>query len=125
MKSSLSFLIDLALELVSDKELPTTLKTKYVAKVSARIREEEKNYSVTPQATVPRGTKPIPASQAPIVAVQSPSMQALMAQNPDLIPKPPVPVTAVAAKALADRQALILGAANEKPGEGRKSPRKF
>lgn len=117
MKSELSFL----LELVLDDEVPKPIKLKMVA----RIREVEKNYAQTvlPQPAVPRGTKP--GIITPIIAAQSPSMQQLMAQNPDLIPKPPQPVTAEAAQALANRQAKILGAANEKPEPGRTSPRKF
>lgn len=54
---------------------------------------------------------------------QAPSMQRLMQNNPDLIPKPPVPVTPAAAQALAARQALM--SQGEKPEAGRKSPRKI
>ena len=55
---------------------------------------------------------------------QAPSMQRLMQQNPDLIPKPPQPVTPAAAQALAARQALLNSAGSEKPENGRRSPRK-
>ena len=111
MKSELSFL----LELILDEATPQPIKTKLVR----RVQEVEKNYTAGPQQIVPRG---ITKSQAPIVAAQSPSMQRMMADNPDLIPKAPVPVTAEAAKALADRAALLSGA---KSDEKRTSPRKF
>lgn len=113
MKSELSFLIDLVLE----DDLPA----KFKKQCKDRIREVEKNYTTQPQQSVPRGTK---ALAIPIVASQSPSMQRLMAENPDLIPRPPVPVTAQAAQALAQRQALINGALNDKD-EKRTSARKF
>lgn len=114
MKSELSFL----LELVLDDQIPRPVKTRLVA----RIRDVEKNYCATPQV-VSRGIKAQISS--PIVASQSPSMQKLMADNPDLIPKSSVPVTAQAAGALAQRQALINNALKEKPEAGRTSPRKF
>jgi len=120
MKSELSFLLDLVL----DDQTPGPMRAKLVA----RVREVEKNYAqdVTPRV-VSRGTKQIPAAMAnqPVVAAQSPSMQRLMADNPDLIPRPPVPVTSAAAEALAKRQAIMNGALSEKPEPGRKSPRKF
>lgn len=59
------------------------------------------------------------------IAQQAPSMQRIMAQNPDLIPAPPKPKTPAAAAALAARQNLINGAGNEKPEEGRRAPRKI
>lgn len=56
----------------------------------------------------------------PTIANQSPSMQRIMASNPDLV-KPPTPVTTAAAQALAARQALLESRGAE---PGRKSPRK-
>lgn len=59
-----------------------------------------------------------------VVAAQPPSMQRIMQQNPDLIPKVAPPVTPAAAAALAARQALIEGAGKSKPEQGRTGPRK-
>lgn len=59
-----------------------------------------------------------------VIATQSPSMQRIMQQNPDLIPKVSPPVTPAAAAALAARQQLIEGANRSKPESGRTSPRK-
>jgi len=116
MKSELSFL----LELILDDETPKPIKAKLVR----RVQDVEKNYAIEPSIQrVPRGI--ITPSQAPIIAAQSPSMQRLMADNPDLIPRPPQPVTAEAAKALADRAALLHGAVNGDNDKGRKSARKF
>lgn len=60
----------------------------------------------------------------PAMANQSPSMQRLMRENPDLVPKIAPPVTPAAAQALAARQALIMGAGKEKE-DGRTSKRKM
>ncbi len=114
MKSELSFL----LELILDDQVPAPMKAKLVR----RVQDVEKNYTSPPQQTrqtVPRGT----VSNNPNVANQSPSMQRLMEQNPDLIPKPPVPDNAAAAAALQARQAIINGAG--KDDKTRTSPRKF
>lgn len=59
-----------------------------------------------------------------VISVQPPSMQRIMQNNPDLIPKPPVPVTPAAAQALAAREALLKGANKDKPEQGRTGPRK-
>lgn len=56
---------------------------------------------------------------------QAPSTQRILAQNPDLIPKPPTPVTPAAAQALAAREALMRSAGKDKPENGRTSPRKI
>lgn len=56
-----------------------------------------------------------------IVSSQSPSMQRIMQQNPELIPRAPEPVTPAAAQALIARQELLNGSANK----GRTSPRKI
>lgn len=112
MKSELSFL----LELVLDDSIPKPIKTRLVA----RVRDVEKNYSGSTQPVVSRGTK-----AAPIVAAQSPSMQKIMEQNQDLIPKVAPPVTAAAAQALAARNALLFTADKDKPEPGMTSKRKI
>jgi len=114
MISELSFM----LELIVDETVPAELKPRFVK----RVKEIEKNYTTQPQVIVPRGTT---KAQASVIAAQSPSMQRLMEQNPDLIPKPPVPETREAARALNARQALINGAMKGDDKEKRTSPRKF
>lgn len=107
MKSELSFL----LELILDETTPQPIKTKLVR----RVQEVEKNYTTQPMQNVPRGTKQAPIPNVPIVAAQSPSMQRMMANNPDLIPQavaapvtPAVPVTPQAAQALQARQQMMF-----------------
>lgn len=90
-----------------------------------RSEELDDNLSYAPSRPIT-----IPQMQSitaePIVAQQSPSMQRLMAQNPDLIPKPPVPATPQAAEALQKRQKLISDRMNGTDTEGKRgSPRKF
>lgn len=93
-------------------------------KIKDRMAEVTENLT---QSHVPRGSYIVEGSPAttPITQTQSPSMQRIMSQNPDIIPKPPQPVSAAAAQALAARQALMLSAANEKPEAGRVSKRKI
>jgi hypothetical protein len=85
----------------------------------------------SPPIFIPRtaGVNPnMPALQSemdPVIASQSPSMQRIMQQNPDLIPRVAPPVTPAAAQALAARQALIMSAGKEKPEDGRTSKRKM
>ena len=120
MKPEISFLMDLFL----DEEVPAIIKKK----LATRMREVEKSLvsHPAPQRVHTSGFMTTKASSLPpVVAAQSPSMQRLMQNNPDLIPKPPVPVTPEAAQALNARQKLILGSGNEKPEQGRTSPRKF
>ena len=123
MNTELGFLMDLFL----DDEVPKNIKKK----IAERIKEVEQSFA---SASVSRGTFSLPAADSvhpgftygsAIVTTQVPSMQGIMQKHPDLIPKPPVPVTPAAAQALAERQALILNASNEKPEDGRKSPRKI
>lgn len=116
MKSELSFL----LELILDEETTKIMKAKLVK----RVQEVEKNYTTQPQQNIPRGTRAAVSSN-PVVAAQSPSMQRLMAENPDLVPKPAQPVTSAAAQALAQRQASIGISISGKEEKGRTSPRKF
>lgn len=118
MISELSFL----LELILDEATPQPIKTKLVR----RVKEVEKNYTThipnVPQ-NVPRA---IPKAAAPLVAAQSPSMQRLMENNPDLIPQAvaaptaaPVPVTPQAAQALQARNQMLFNKKNKelKPGQ--------
>jgi hypothetical protein len=108
------------MELFLDDELPKNIKIK----IKERFEEME--------VDGPKFMRPDPNYEvraftggAEHGAVQSPSMQRLMNQNPDLIPKPPQPVTPAAAQALAQRQALLNSAGKEKPEGGRTSPRKI
>lgn len=114
MKTERVFLMDLFL----DDELPKNIKLK----IKDRFQEMDE-----PHYVVPRGhTNSTIATDSNITffGPQAPSMQRLMQQNPDLIPKPPTPTTPAAAQALAARTALLQNAGNEKPENGRKSPRK-
>lgn len=126
MNTELGFLMELFL----DDELPKTTR----AKIKDRIKEVEA--SLAPKHFVPEEFRHfetttaaksagLPPTEGSIIARQAPSMQRLMQNNPDLIPRPPIPVTPAAAQALAARQALINGAMSEKPEPGRKSPRKI
>lgn len=120
MTTELTFLTDLFL----DDECPTPIKKR----VAKRIKEVEQGYLERPTLPLhPHRNQDIPYGlpKTPIVASQSPSMQRMMAQNPDLIPKIADPVTPAAAAALSSRAALLAGAGKEKPEAGRTSPRKF
>lgn len=123
MKSELSFLTDLFL----NDEVPSPIKKV----IAGRIKEVEKELT---QPTVPRGaivtsgyaqTADTRTTGVITITNQAPSMQKIMAQNPDLIPTPPKPVTTAAALALQERQKLINGAGSEKPEDGRRAPRKM
>ena len=118
--TELTFLTDLFL----DDECPTPIKKR----VAKRIKEVEQSLLESPRTKLAPHQKDNwvhEVTSTPIVGAQSPSMQKLMAQNPDLIPKPPVPVTPQAAAALQQRAALLAGAGKEKPENGRTSPRKI
>lgn len=119
MKSEIAWLMEAFLE-EDAKKIRVMIKD--------RMAEVTKTLT-TPQVVVHRGsTLPDANFFEPdterVVAAQSPSMRRIMADNPDLIPKPPTPVTPAAAQALAARQALISGAVSGKQEEGRRSPRK-
>lgn len=127
MKTELSFLLELFL----DDEVPADTKKK----VAKRIKEVEEGF-LTPKTqliSAPNNHQhnvPLIVN-SPVVAQQSPSMQRLMAQNPDLIPAvvtaPAIttPETPAAAQALLARQNAIRSGRSEKPEPGRTSPRKF
>jgi len=120
MTTELGFLIDLLL----DDECPAPIKKR----VTKRIKEVEQSYTGNNgKGLAQRQEARLPPNLAntPVVAQQSPSMQRIMAQNQDLIPKPPEPVTPAAAEALKQRAALLAGAGKDKPEPGRTSPRKF
>lgn len=87
-----------------------------------KIKIKDRMAEVTESLTINRApaTPRIPIQQDEITSIQSPSMQRIMASNPDLV-KPPTPVTTAAAQALAARQALLESRGAE---PGRKSPRK-
>lgn len=115
MISELSFLIELLLK----HKLPPATKSL----IAARIAEVEERYGSN------QVQAPVSGPKSPAVAMQSPSMQAIMARNPDLIPAA-VPVEAIAqtpaaAAALASRQQAIAQAMSGKPEKGQTSPRKF
>lgn len=96
-------------------------------KIQKRMAEVTESYSI-PQigSARPQHTpNVVPLSQDPIIAKQSPSMQRIMMENPELIPKIAPPVTPAAAAALQARQALIQKSVKGEAEPGRKSPRKF
>lgn len=106
------------MELFLDDELPKPIKIK----IKDRFQELEE---VSPAQSKSVASNHNYSPQDYSTPAQAPSMQRLMQQNPDLIPKPPVPVTPAAAQALANRQALLQSAGSEKPENGRRSPRKM
>ena len=133
MNTELTFLMELFLE----DEMPKEFKQK----IKERIKEVEVSLTTIPMggqhailsaqhqtAAFNRGINEMAQNYA---ANQAPSMQRIMEANPDLVvPRGPVvqapqPVTPAAAQALAARAKLIHNSLNEKPEEGRKSPRKF
>jgi hypothetical protein len=113
MKSELSWLIDLVLMDGCPQDIRKL--------ASSRIREVEKCLSIE-KVVVPRGTNTTAGVIAPansLIATQAPSMQRIMMENPDLIPKatqstalPPQPTTPAAAMALSQRQEMIKKAIN-------------
>lgn len=130
MRTELTFLLELFL----DEEVPSGTKKK----LAERIKEVEEGfskpattYNMAPRQAFVPGLSEAQAAQVPnnpLVAVQSPSMQRLMASNPDLIPAvpvPPTPATPAAAEALKQRAAIMRNGMSEKPEPGRTSPRKF
>lgn len=115
MRTERTFLMELFL----DDDLPKPIKIK----IKERFEEMEtwQEHPIPMRSSI----QPIDVIGPGLLNQQSPSMQRLMQQNPDLIPKPPQPVTPAAAQALAARQALLNSAGNEKPENGRKTPRKI
>ncbi len=111
MRTERTFLMELFL----DDDLPKPIKIK----IKERFEEMEAVPVHTSGYMTTRGPELTTAASN-----QSPSMQRIMQQNPDLI-RPPQPVTPAAAQALAKRQALLQSAGSEKPESGRKAPRKI
>lgn len=113
--TELTFLIELLLE----HKLPAATRKL----ISERIKQVEVGLS-------PRHHSPSPAQLvvSPNGPVQAPSMLAIMARNPDLIPPEPVAViaqTPVAAAAMNSRATAIAASLSGKPEKDRTSPRKF
>lgn len=103
------------MELFLDDELPKKIKLRIKDRFQ-ELEEPAQNYFPPVQQLI----KSNPMNDMSLAA-QSPSMQRIMAQNPDLIQRP-IPSTPAAAQALAARQALINGAG--KGEKGSRSPRK-
>lgn len=115
MNSELTFLMELFLE----DELSKEIKKKIIGRIKeieARPTHRELDYHDKFGAGVAVG-----GLQSGLQAL---STQRLLANHPDLVPKPPEPVTSAAAEALQKRAQLMQLAGVEKPEAGRKSPRK-
>lgn len=131
--SELSFL----LELLLNHKLSKATKDL----IQSRIKEVEASMHTSSPTTQVRTYTPAPIPTSPH-SNQAPSTQAMLAKYPDLAAKtkvvPPAPSqepplsvipvdeiaqTPAAAKALADRAALMAGAGKTEPG--RSSPKKF
>ena len=106
MKTERVFLMELFLDDKLPKEIKVKIKDRFQELEEAPARAEQWNLNRPAQNHVTALGNDI----SPGVATQSPSMQRLMAQNPDLIPKPPVPTTPAAAQALAQRAELMNSA---------------
>ncbi len=146
--TELTFLVDLLL----NHKLPKLTRDA----VAARIKEVEAGIGFAPpQRMAPQPAMARPQNLPPHIANQSPSMQAIMLRNPDLIqgpggtglvkeysgdtPPPPTyiipapepqPVaiiaqTPAAVNAMNERAATIRQGMSGKPEKGRTSPRKF
>jgi hypothetical protein len=113
--TELSFLIDLLL----NHKLPKPTREA----VTARLRDVEAGYAAAPPA-------PARLVAHAAFANQAPSMQAIMARNPDLVPPDPQPVaviaqTPAAVQAMNSRNQAIAQAISGKTVEGQTRPRKF
>ncbi len=145
--TELTFLVDLLL----NHKLPKMTRDA----VAVRIKEVEANIGFAlPQRMAPAPAMARPQNLPPHIASQSPSMQAIMLRNPDLVPGPggagmiekfsgdpppptyivpapePAPVaviaqTPAAVNAMNERAATIRQGMSGKPEKGRTSPRKF
>lgn len=119
--TELGFLIDLLL----NHKLPLSTKTA----ITTRLKAVEEELQSRPKQMSSMSINGIPTPISPIVAAQAPSMQAIMARNPDLIaPSAPVAVVAqtpAAMAAMASREQAIsesmMGKTNKETGR----PRKF
>lgn len=104
------------MELFLDDELPKKIKLM----IKDRFQELEENTTNVVQNNFDTTNRVLPQKDHEFIN-QSPSMQRIMANNPDLIPAPkvPAPVTPAAAQALANRQAMIDNAVNRKDKKAR------
>ncbi len=110
--TELSFLIELLL----NHKLQKVTKDA----IAERIKEASGPNAI--QQHVPNGVR----SLSPMVAMQSPSTQAILDRNPDLVvPIESVGQTPAAQAAIASRQQAIAQALSGKPEKGQTSPRKF
>ncbi len=124
MTTELSFLLDLLL----NHKLPKPTKDA----VAERIKVVEEDMREMFAASGIRSA-PIPQVQAVLdraIANQAPSMQAIMARNPDLVAAPPIPVeniaqTPAAQAAMASRQSAIAESMAGKVDKVSGRPRKF
>lgn len=119
MKHEIAFLMELFLE-----EDPKKFKTMIKNRMDAVTNHLTKPTVVVPPLAPQLAPQYEPDAER-VIRAQSPSMQRIMANNPDLIPKVAPPVTPAAAAALAAREALIMGAGKDKPEKGRTGPRKM
>lgn len=110
MNSELTFLMELFLE----DELSKEIKKKIIGRIKEIEARQNSVSNYLPAMVFPPGN----------TGQQAPSTQRLLANHPDLVPKPPEPVTSAAAEALQKRAQLMQLAGVEKPEAGRKSPRK-
>lgn len=119
MKSEIAWLMEAFLE--EDFKKLRVMLTKRMAEVTENLTRLP--VMVQPTSGVTSASLGQYTHQAGI-ATQSPSMQRIMAQNPDLVQQI-VPVSPAAAQALQARAQAIENAVNPKDEEKRKSPRKF
>lgn len=115
MTTELSFLLDLLLT----HKLPTATKTA----VAERIKSVEVElHTKGGQISIPR----MPYVSQPSMPIQSPSTQAILDRNPDLIPPPPVPVAVIAQTpaAQAAMEARNKAISDAQAGRG-SSPKKY
>ena len=141
--TELTFLVDLLL----NHKLPKPTRDA----VAVRIKEVEmglpKQYGQYNPPPAPQAAMARQQNLPPHIANQSPSMQAIMLRNPDLVPAgvpsgaaiealaiapPPEPApvaiiaqTPAAVNAMNERAATIRQGMSGKPEKGRTSPRKF
>ncbi len=139
--TELGFLIDLLL----NHKLPKATRDS----IATRIKEVECKTSSLPTASLRPAPSPMPQHLPPHIANQTPSMQAIMMRNQDLIqspgdaavpatavhamtaqPEPPQPVAVVAqtpaaVAAINERQAHLAQARSGKPLPGETRPRKW
>lgn len=115
MKSEIAWLMEAFLE--EDYKTVRKMIKDRMAEVTQNLTQPQTMAAVQRIMSQPQYADPNPD---PIRSQQSPSMQRIMAQNPDLIPQAAPPVSPAAAQALAAREALINKAINGKNQSNRK-----